>query len=377
MTSENAPRPTGISAQKAIGIGVLTAVIFSGGFTLGFLYSTNNSQKAAPQTQVAETNAAPLSASVATMASAADSSVVSIFLSPGKPQSGAKPQPFQGPAQRMIERRATGAGFIIAPDGYILTSSHVLRPDFDVRVELSDKRQFNAKVIGKDPFMDIAVIKIDATGLPVAKQGSSDHLRVGDWAIAIGSPYGFEHSVSLGIISGVKRAVPELNNVEMIQTDAPLNPGNSGGPLLNAKGEVIGINTAMGKLAQSLSFAIPIDQAEAIAKEIREHGNIARPYLGLKMMDIDADTAKNMGYPAATSVIVSYVVPQSPCEKGGLEKNDLIEKVDNVAVSAQQDVRKIIQQKKPDDAVVFSIARKDGHEERKVKLGTYPESIAY
>lgn len=373
------------STKKPVLIGILVAVVLSAIFNIGIWYGmglrSNKSTAVTPENATAVQPAA----SVATVASVADPYIVTIYLSPMDDKKKQQPDlnlPMfqrQEPLPRSIfERRPIGAGVIIQPDGYILTSSHVLRPNFDVKVTLNDKRKFDAKVIGKDPFMDLAVIKIDANDLPVAKFGESNKIRTGDWAIAVGSPYGFEHSVTLGIVSGIGRSLDQLNNnMDMIQTDAALNPGNSGGPLLNAKGEVIGINTAIRNQAQNISFAIPADRAQTIANNLREHGNIARSYLGINMMDIDAQTSKAMNYGNANGVVVAYVVPESPCQKAGLFQHDLIEKVDNVPVSSTIEVRKIVQQHKPDDVLVFSLMRKDGHETRKVKLGAYPESFAY
>jgi S1-C subfamily serine protease len=372
--------------KKSVLIGLGVAMVASAAFNLGIWYAMGlppkNQQKANSPEGTAVQSTVP---AVATIASSADPFVVTIHLVPIDPTKKKGPDinipmlQLQEPQPRSAQdRRPIGSGVIIGSDGYILTSSHVLHANYDVKVTLNDKRNFDAKIIGKDPFMDLAVIKIDAIGLPVAKFGDSSKLRVGDWAIAVGSPYGFEHSVTLGIISGIGRSLEQMNNnTEMIQTDAALNHGNSGGPLLNAQGEVIGINTAIRNQAQNISFAIPSDRAQSIAKEIEAHGSIARPYLGIHMMDIDAQTAKAMNYPAENSVIVAFVMPDSPCQKAGFDQHDLIEKVDDVPVKSAIDVRKIIQQHKPDDVLAFSLVRKDGHEVRKVKLGAYPESLNY
>ncbi|CAN5595221.1 hypothetical protein BH10CYA1_BH10CYA1_10670 [soil metagenome] len=379
----NSPGKDSIKKPVLIGIGV--AMVASAAFNMGIWYGMGLPSKNAAQVGSAETNGAQQAVpAVATIASTADPFIVTIHLNPvdsrkKTPDLNMPMLQFQDTLPRAAQdRRPIGSGIIIGSDGYILTSSHVLHANYDVIVTLNDKRKFDAKIIGKDPFMDLAVIKIEAIGLPVAKFGDSNRLRVGDWAIAVGSPYGFEHSVTLGIISGIGRSLEQMNNnMDMIQTDAALNHGNSGGPLLNAKGEVIGINTAIRNQAQNISFAIPSDSAQSIAKELELHGNIARPYLGINMMDIDAQTAKTMSYPEANAVIVAFVVPDSPCQKAGLDLHDLIEKVDGVPVQSTTEVRKIVQGHKPDDVLAFSLLRKDGHEERKVKLGTYPENLNY
>jgi S1-C subfamily serine protease len=364
--------------QKPILIGIGVAMVLSAVFNVGIWYgmglnSKNSNQAISPGSIASQQGLS----SVATVASSADPYVVTIYLSPEGEKAKQAPN-LNPPMLQAQEAQPMGSGIIIGSDGYILTSDHLLRPGYDVNVTLNDKRKFEAKVIGKDPFMDLAVIKIDASGLPVAKFGDSNKLKAGDWAIAVGSPFGYEHSVTLGIISGIGRSLDALNNnMDMIQTDAALNPGNSGGPLLNANGEVIGINTAMRHQAQNISFAIPADGAQKIATQLKEHGDIARPYLGLKMMDINAQTAKNLNYPEVNCVIVAHIMKDSPSEKAGFYLHDLIEKVDDVPVSSVMEVRKIVQKHKPDDVLAFSLIRKEGREIRKVKLGTYPQIFAY
>ncbi len=385
--SSNDPTSSGKdSIKKPVLIGIGVAMVASAAFNMGIWYGMGLPSKSTGQVVTPDANGAQQAVpAVATIASTADPFIVTIHLNPIDPTKKKTPDlnvpmlQFQDVQPRAAQdRRPIGSGIIIGSDGYILTSSHVLHANYDVIVTLNDKRKFDAKIIGKDPFMDLAVIKIETMGLPVAKFGDSNRLRVGDWAIAVGSPYGFEHSVTLGIISGIGRSLEQMNNnMDMIQTDAALNHGNSGGPLLNAKGEVIGINTAIRNQAQNISFAIPSDRAQSIAKELELHGSIARPYLGIHMMDIDAQTAKMMSYPETNAVIVAFVMADSPCQKAGLDLHDLIEKVDGVPVNSTIEVRKIVQGHKPDDVLAFSLLRKDGHEVRKVKLGTYPENLNY
>lgn len=374
------------SIKKPVLISIGAAMVASAVFNLALWYGMGMAPKEKVVVVEPDDARTPQAfASVAGVAAKADPYVVTIYLSQIDPNKKKAPDSVPPLLQQQDvqphaaqDKRPMGAGVILSPDGYILTSSHVLRPNHDVRVTLNDKRKFDAKIIGKDPFMDLAVIKIEAMGLPVAKFGDSKSVKVGDWAIAVGSPFGFEHSVTLGIVSGIGRSLDQLNNnTEMIQTDAALNHGNSGGPLLNASGDVIGINTAVRNQAQNIAFAIPSDKAQTIAQDLREHGSISRPYLGINMMDIDAQTSKSMSYPETNGVVVGYVVPDSPCQKAGFDQYDLIEKVDGQAVSSTVDVRKIVQKHKPDDVLSFSLLRKDGRETRKVKLGTYPESFSY
>lgn len=374
------------SIKKPVLIGIGVAMVASAAFNTGIWYGMGLPSKNADHVVTPDANGGQQAVpAVATIASTADPFIVTIRLNPidltkkNTPDLTGQMLQFQDPQPRSAQdRRPIGSGVIIGSDGYILTSSHVLHKNYEVIVTLNDKRKFKAKVIGKDPFMDLAVIKIEAIGLPVAKFGDSSKLHVGDWAIAVGSPYGFDHSVTLGIISGVGRSLEQMNNnMDMIQTDAALNHGNSGGPLLNAKGEVIGINTAVRNQAQNISFAIPSDKAQSIAKELEAHGSIARPYLGINMMDIDAQTAKMMNYPEENGVIVAYVMADSPCQKAGLDTHDLIEKIDDVPVKSTIEVREIVRNHKPNDVLNFSLLRKDGHEVRKVTLGTYPENLSY
>ena len=193
----------------------------------------------------------------------------------------------QSPVPRKLEQRATGSGVIYRQDGYILTNNHVVGHAQNIKVTLSDKRFFEGKVVGRDKFTDLAIVKINATGLPAAKMGSSTKLRPGDWVIAIGNPMGLDHTVTLGIISALNRSLSEVNEVQLIQTDAAINHGNSGGPLLNLHGDVIGITVAINPNAQNIGFAIPVDIAKDIAQQLVAHGNIPRAYVGIQMTDLD------------------------------------------------------------------------------------------
>jgi S1-C subfamily serine protease len=276
-------------------------------------------------------------------------------------------------------RRSLGTGIIMRPDGYIITSAHVIRKNTNIMVGLNDKRKLAAEVVGKDFFSDLAVLKVKETDLPAAKFGSIKNLRPGDWAIAIGSPLGFDHTVTLGIVSAIGRSIDDEsfhNRVDLIQTDAAINFGNSGGPLLNIKGEVIGINTAIRGDAQNISFAIPVDEARKVALELIEHGEIPRPYLGIYMADMNSNFATQLKLPPnMTGVIVSKVVLGGPGDKAGLGAGDVLQKVDGKAVLLASDVRKISRAKKPGDEFEVEYWRKGSTQTRKVVVGKYPSDF--
>jgi serine protease Do len=276
-------------------------------------------------------------------------------------------------------RRSLGTGIIMRPDGYIITSAHVIRPGTSIIVGLNDKRRLPAEVIGSDVFSDLAVLRVKERDLPAAKFGSIKNLRPGDWAIAIGSPLGFDHTVTLGIISAIGRSIDDNtfhNRVDLIQTDAAINFGNSGGPLLNIKGEVIGINTAIRGDAQNISFAIPVDEARKVAAQLIEHGEIPRPYLGIYMADMNPNSATELKFPPdMTGVVVTKVVPGGPCDKAGLGRGDVLRKVDGNAVMLASDVRKLTRVKKPGDEFEVEFWRKGSTQTRKLLVGKYPNGV--
>ncbi len=284
-------------------------------------------------------------------------------------------QPFdqKGLTPRKFESKGTGSGVIYRADGYILTNNHVVQAD-EITVTLADKRTFKGKVVGRDSFTDLALVKIDANNLPAAKLGSSKTLRPGDWAIAIGSPLGLDHTVTFGIVSALGRSLNELGtNVELIQTDAAINPGNSGGPLLNIKGEVIGLNTAIRGDAQNVGFAIPVDVANDVAQQLLSHGKIAHAYLGIYMQDMTDDLRKSLGVQGkAQGVLVARVAPDSPADKAGLQQQDLIQKVNGTAVSSSKQVQEMVRKHKPGDELNFLVLRDGVLTAVTAKVGDYP-----
>ncbi len=283
---------------------------------------------------------------------------------------------------RTYEQKGTGSGVIFKSDGYILTNNHVVGNADVIEVTLFDKRKYKAKVVGKDRFTDLALLKIDGiNNLPAANFGTSKPLRAGDWAIAIGSPLGFDHTVTLGIISALGRLLPaghnetsSLGNVQLIQTDAAINPGNSGGPLLNIHGDVIGITTAIRGDAQNIGFAIPVDVAKDVAQQLLDRGSIARAYIGIYMQDLNDQIARSLHIsPNTKGVLVARSAEGSPAEKAGLVQGDVIVKVDGQSVTNSKEVQAIVRKHKPGDNVEFLIARADTLAATTVKIGDYPE----
>ena len=274
----------------------------------------------------------------------------------------------------------TGSGIIVRPDGYILTNHHVVKNSEKINIILKDKRKFEGKLIAHDSYSDFAIIKIDAKGLPVAKLGSSKNLRPGDWVIAIGSPLGLEHTVTLGIISALSRHVgvtfgAAQGAFKYIQTDAAINPGNSGGPLVNLNGEVIGINTfIIGRNAQNLNFAIPADYAKDIADELIAHGPIKHPYLGIKMSSLGEEKLKAEGLPKDTiGVYVVETVPDSPAEQSGILPGDIIQKVEGEDIKEPTKIAQIVRSKKVGDELHFRLLRNKEAKVILLKIGELPE----
>lgn len=267
-----------------------------------------------------------------------------------------------------------GSGFIISADGYVITNAHVVANADEVNVTLTDKREFKAKVIGTDQRTDVAVLKIDTTGLPKVNIGDSDLVRVGEWVLAIGSPFGFENTVTAGIVSAKSRDTGDF--VPLIQSDAAVNPGNSGGPLFNSKGEVIGINSQIfsgsgGYLG--ISFAIPTNTAMSVANQLIKTGKINRGRVGILMNEpITKDLAESLGLPNTKGAIVASVEKDSPAEKAGILAQDIIQKVAGKQIDSNIDVVRTISNTAPGTKVVFSIWRKGVIKEITVTVGEVP-----
>jgi serine protease Do len=264
------------------------------------------------------------------------------------------------PGPREFQNNSLGSGFIISADGYILTNAHVVEAADEINVKLNDKREFKAKVIGSDKRTDIALIKIDAAGLPSVKFGDPNKLRVGEWVIAIGSPFGFENTVTAGIVSAKGRSLPQENFVPFIQTDAAVNPGNSGGPLFNMRGEVVGINSQIYSRTggfMGLSFSIPIDVANDIATQLKTTGKITRGRIGVVIQPVTKELAESFGLPKPAGALVSSVEKGSPADKAGIEAGDVILKFDGKPVTSSEDLPRLVGATKPATKVAVQIMR--------------------
>lgn len=281
----------------------------------------------------------------------------------------------QGGPMQDIPARGEGSGFIVSGDGYILTNAHVVKGADEVVVKLIDKRKFTAKVVGTDSRTDVAVIKITATGLPVVKLGDPTKLRVGEAVAAIGSPFGFENSVTAGIVSAKGRSLPSENYVPYIQTDVAINPGNSGGPLFNMRGEVVGINSQIYSRSggyQGVSFAIPIDVAMEVVDQLKTSGKVSRGWLGVVIQEVSADLAESFGLDRPRGALVSQVQDDSPASKAGLQASDVILAFNGKAVENSGDLPRMVGMAKPGTKIQMDIWRKGKTQQMNVTLGELP-----
>lgn len=267
-----------------------------------------------------------------------------------------------------------GSGFIVSADGIILTNAHVIDGADEVMVKLTDKREFKAKVLGMDKASDVAVLKINAKDLPVLKTGNSDNARVGDWVLAIGSPFGFENSATAGIVSAKSRSLPDGSYVPFIQTDVAVNPGNSGGPLFNMNGEVIGINAQIYSRSggyQGLSFAIPINVAMNVEQQIVSHGKVERGRIGVAIQDVNQSLAESFGLQQTTGALVSSVEKGGPAAKAGIEPGDIILAINGKDIPSSSDLPVIVATMTPGESAKLQIWRKGGRHEINVQVGSF------
>ena len=283
----------------------------------------------------------------------------------------------QTPRQPQEQReRGLGSGVIVSPDGYILTNNHVVDKATDIRVMMPDKRQFTGKVIGTDPKTDIAVVKIDATGLPTIALGDSSKLQVGDYAFAIGNPFGVGETATMGIISATGRNGLSIEDYEdFIQTDAAINPGNSGGALLNARGELVGINTAIlsgGGGNQGVGFAIPINMAKYVMDEILKHGKVVRGYIGVGIQDVTPELARAFHVSAGKGALVSNVDASSPGGKAGLQRGDVITEINGQPIEGQNELRLKVATMAPGTTIHLKVDRNGDAKDFTVTLGEAP-----
>src|SRR5574340_370783 len=281
--------------------------------------------------------------------------------------------PHNGP--REYPTRSLGSGFIISSDGYILTNAHVVDDADEVTVRLTDKREFKAKVIGSDQRTDVALIKISATGLPKVTLGDPSQLKAGEWVAAIGSPFGFESSVTAGIVSAKGRSLPSETFVPFIQTDVAINPGNSGGPLFNLRGEVVGINSQIYSRTggfMGLSFAIPIDVAMDVSQQLRAHGKVSRGWLGVVIQEVTKELAESFGLSKPTGALIAAVEKGSPADKAGLEASDVVLKFDGKAIQNSSELPRLVGAVKPGRQVVVQVWRKGATRDVNLTVGELP-----
>jgi serine protease Do len=265
-----------------------------------------------------------------------------------------------------------GSGFIVSAEGIILTNAHVVDGADQVTVKLTDKREFQAKVLGKDKATDIAVLKIDAHDLPVVKIGDANHERVGEWAVAIGAPFGFENTATAGIISAKARSLPNQGYVQFIQTDVPVNPGNSGGPLFDLNGEVIGINSQIYSGSggyQGVSFAIPINLAMQVEQQLVRNGKVERGQLGVSIQAVDQSLAQSFGLKSAQGALIGSVTPGGPGDKAGLQSGDVILTFNGQPVTDAAQLPPMVGSVTPGDSVNLTVWRHGAEREFRVKLG--------
>ena len=276
---------------------------------------------------------------------------------------------------RKYKRRSLGSGFIISKDGFIVTNNHVVEGATEVKVVLKDGSEYKAKIYGTDPKTDIALLKIDPKGkdLPVVKFGDSDALKVGEWVLAIGNPFGLSYTVTAGIVSAKGRVIGEGPYDDFIQTDASINPGNSGGPLVNMKGEVVGINTAIIKNAQGIGFAIPINLAKHVIEQLKEHRRVIRGWLGVYIQDVTPSLAKALKLPVNRGAIVTKVIPKSPAERAGLKPNDVIIRYDGKEVKNSHQLSILVSNTKPGTKVKLVVIRDGKEKTLKVRIGELKE----
>lgn len=277
--------------------------------------------------------------------------------------------------ERRFRALSLGSGFIISPDGFILTNAHVVANAGQITVKLSSRKEYPAKVVGSDLRTDVAVLKIDTGGLPVAPVGDPAKLQVGEWVAAIGAPFGFENSVTAGIVSAKGRSLPDGNYVPFIQTDVAVNPGNSGGPLFNMRGEVVGVNSQIYSRTggfMGVSFAIPIDVAMRVANQLRTAGKVMRGRIGVQIQELTADLAASFGLKDISGALIGGVESGSPAAKGGLQPGDVVLRIDDQPVITSGDLARMIADSRPGTAITLKYWRDGKDESTRVTVAALP-----
>ncbi len=281
-------------------------------------------------------------------------------------------------SEQRRDTQSLGSGFIISEDGYILTNNHVVEGADEVIVRLNNREEYVAKIIGTDKASDIAVLKVEAENLPVLKFGNSDELKVGEWVLAIGSPFGFDHSVTAGIVSAIGRSLPRDNYVPFIQTDVAINPGNSGGPLFNLDGEVVGINSQIYSRTggfMGLSFAIPIELAIDVASQIKQNGRVSRGWLGVLIQEVTRELAESFGMDSPQGALVAKVLENSPASEAGLQVGDVIVEYNGKKVIRSSGLPPLVGRSAVGKDAKVTIIRDQSRQQIKVKIAELPTSL--
>ena len=286
------------------------------------------------------------------------------------------PQQPRNPGGRQREAQSLGSGFIISADGYVLTNNHVVADADEIIVRLSDRSELEAKLIGADPRTDVALLKVEGKGLPILKLGKSDDLKVGEWVLAIGSPFGFDHSATAGIVSAKGRSLPNESYVPFIQTDVAINPGNSGGPLFNLDGEVVGINSQIFTRSggfMGLSFAIPIDVAMDVATQLKSSGKVSRGWLGVVIQEVNKDLAESFGLDKPAGALVAQVLQEGPAAKGGLQVGDVILSLNGQPIVMSADLPHLVGALKAGDKAELDVVREGERKVLAMTVGALPD----
>ena len=282
-------------------------------------------------------------------------------------------------APELFDNKSLGSGFIISPDGYLLTCAHVVENATEILVRLTDRREFTAKIIGADRRSDVALLKINATNLPQVKIGDPEKVRVGEWVLAIGSPFGFENSATVGIVSAKGRNLPRENYVPFIQTDVAINPGNSGGPLFNLRGEVIGINSQIYSRTggfMGLSFAVPIDIAMQVTKQLKQSGRVQRGWIGVTIQDVTRELAESFGMKRPYGALVADVLPEGPAAKSGLGVGDVVVGFDGHRINVSADLPPHVGQTAPGSRAKLDILRAGKTQKLTITIAELPEDTS-
>ncbi|MBS7661529.1 DegQ family serine endoprotease [Pseudomonas lalucatii] len=277
---------------------------------------------------------------------------------------------------RQREAQSLGSGFIISADGYVLTNNHVIADADEIIVRLSDRSELEAKLVGADPRSDVALLKVEGRNLPTVRLGKSEELKVGEWVLAIGSPFGFDHSVTAGIVSAKGRSLPNESYVPFIQTDVAINPGNSGGPLFNLDGEVVGINSQIFTRSggfMGLSFAIPMSVAMDVADQLKTDGKVSRGWLGVVIQEVNKDLAESFGLDKPAGALVAQVLDNGPAAKGGLQVGDVILSLNDKPIIMSADLPHLVGGLKPGSKAEMDVVREGSRKKLEVTIGALPE----